>query len=461
MLLTITYEGENTQEISYLLYKNPSKKQEFEISAGRVCVFYPELSDGKTTVALLLDLNPIDLARGKSESDRGLFDYVNDRPYTACSFLSTAIVRVLGTAMSGRCPQRQELANSRLNLTAKVYSLPCTQENLPNEIFEPLGYSVKFERGLLDENFPEWGESPYINLEISGKVRLSELLSHLYVLIPVFDRQKHYYISEAEIDKLLSHGGQWLANHPYRDKIVYRYFAMKKSYARTAIDRLLENSREETPEKQISQEEDTEKRVPLNEQRLETVKNLVVKSGAKSVIDMGCGYGKLTKKLLTETKIENITAFDVSAHVLEKAKTMLHYETMSEYRKSRLNLMQASLTYTDKKFKGFDCACIVEVMEHLEKSAIPAFERVVFEYAVPKTVIITTPNRDYNVNYEFLREDSLRHPDHRFEFSREDFGNWTEEICRKFGYTVEITGVGENIDGLGQPTQIGVFRKCV
>ncbi len=463
MLLTITYEGNNTQELGYLLHKNPERAQMFELSYGKAYVFYPEVSDTKTTAALLLDIDPLDLARGKVGSkDGGLFDYVNDRPYASTSFMSTAIVRIFGTAMSGRCDKRQELADTPLNLTAKIYSLKDNGDtDLARELFEPLGYTVETARTKLDDSFPEWGISPYIDLTISGNVRLSELLNHIYVLIPVFDKQKHYYISEDEIQKLLDHGEGWLADHPYREQITRRYFTARKSYARKALDILLSDELAEDNADDAETTENTEKeqRTPLNTQRLETVKNAVLASGASTVIDLGCGECRLTSLLLNEQQIKKITACDVSVSVLEKAAQRLHLDRMQPYRRNKLTLMQASLTYRDKRFEGFDCACVVEVIEHIEPMRLPAFERAVFEFAAPGTVILTTPNIEYNTNYEHMQENTLRHGDHRFEWTREEFRKWTEHICGKFGYTCEISGIGDVDEVHGTPTQMGVFTK--
>lgn len=463
MLLTITYEGQNTQDLGYLLYKHPERAQQFGLSYGKAYVFYPEVSDERTTVALLLDIDPIDLARGKLGSkDGGLFDYVNDRPYAATSFMSTAIARVFGTAMGGRCDSRQELADKPIKLTACLFSLKDNGDTeLAGQLFEPLGYTVTTERTKLDDCFPEWGESPYIDLTISGTVKLSELLNHIYVLIPVFDRQKHYYIAEDEIKKLLDHGEGWLAEHPYKEKIARRYFAVKRSYARRAMDILLAD--EAITEAAIEDtENDTiekEARTPLNTQRMETVRNAVLASGASSVIDLGCGEGRLTSLLLNEPQIKKVTACDVSVRVLEKAAQRLNFERMQPYRKNKLTLMQASLTYKDKRFEGFDCACLVEVIEHIEPMRIPAFERAVFEFASPKTVIITTPNKEYNVNYEAMKENDLRHGDHRFEWTRAEFRAWTEHICERFGYSCELSGIGDYDEQYGAPTQMGVFTK--
>lgn len=461
MLLTITYKGKNTQELGFLLHKNPDRAQQFELAYGKAYVFYPEVSDESTTAALLLDIDPLDLARGKVGSrDGGLFDYVNDRPYAATSFLSTAMVRIFGTAMNGKCDKRHELADTPLDLTARLASLKDNGDTeLAKQLFEPLGYRVTVSRTQLDEKFPEWGSSPYIDLTISGKVKLSELLNHIYVLIPVFDKQKHYYMAEDEIKKLLEHGEGWLADHPQKEKITRRYFTARKSYARRAMDILNENEGADTVEEE---QETPEKEVftPLNTQRMETVRDAVLASGAASVIDLGCGECRLTSLLLNEQQIRRVAACDVSVSVLEKAAQRLHLDRMQPARRNKLTLMQASLTYRDKRFEGYDCACVVEVIEHIEPMRIPAFERAVFEFAAPRTVILTTPNREYNANYEHMEENALRHGDHRFEWTREEFRAWTEHICEKFGYSCEISGIGTNDEKLGTPTQMAVFTKA-
>ncbi|MCR5806816.1 MAG: 3' terminal RNA ribose 2'-O-methyltransferase Hen1 [Oscillospiraceae bacterium] len=467
MLITITYKGNNTQELGFLLHKNPERAQQFELSYGKAYVFYPQVSDECTTAALLLDIDPIDLARGKvGSTEGGLFDYVNDRPYASTSFMSNAIVRIFGTAMSGRCDKRQELADTPLDLTCCIYALRDNgDEELVHELFGPLGYTVETKRGVLDDRFPEWGSSPYIDLTISGKVKLFELLNHIYVLIPVFDKQKHYFTDEDEIKKLLDHGKGWLEDHPYKEKIARRYFAVKKSYARKALDILLSYENEENTDDNIIDDTSIEPQTkeihtPLNTQRMETVRDAVLESGAASVLDLGCGECRLTSLLLNEQQIRRITACDVSVNVLEKAAKRLHLDRMNEHRKNKLELIQGSLTYKDKRFEGFDCVCVVEVIEHIDPMRITSFERNVFEFAAPHTVILTTPNREYNVNYEHMEENDLRHGDHRFEWTHAEFREWTEHICSKFGYTCELRGIGDVDEKYGTPTQMAVFTKA-
>ncbi len=457
-------KGKNTRELGYLLHKNPSRAQCFDLSFGKAYVFYTEVTDERTTAALMLDLNPIDLTRGKLGSkDGGLFDYVNDRPYVSSSFMSTAINRVFGTAMSGKCAKRQELADSALDLEATVCNLPVRgDKELVKAVFEPLGYDVDIRESVLDEKFEQWGGSCYIDLTISGHLRLCELLNHMYVLIPVFDKQKHYYMSEAEIDKLLRHGDGWLSDHPMKNIIVRRYFDMKRSYANKVIERLLE-SEEETEETEpqtdtAQSEESSEKRIPLNTQRLEAVKNAVLESGASSVLDIGCGEGRLTSMLLREQQIRKITAADVSVSVLERAKRKLNIDRMPPYLRDKLTLIQASLMYKDKRFEGFDAACVIEVIEHMDEARIPLFEKVLFGAAKPKTVIVTTPNKEYNDNYPTLENGTLRHKDHRFEWTREQFKAWCEHICTEYGCTVRYMEIGEKDENCGTPTQGAAFQ---
>jgi len=420
-------------------------------------VFYPEVSSSSTTAALLLDIDPIDLARGKAHSaGGGLFDYVNDRPYVCSSFMSTAISKVFGTAMSGRSKEKQELADTPLSLTAKIHMLAAANQNMIPEIFEPLGYAVEVETFQNDDKFDRWGRSKYVNLTLSGTVKLRDLLNHLYVLIPVFDTGKHYYISSEEIEKLLSHGEGWLKEHPLCEHITSRYLGRRRSLINKALAQLIDEAEEDDGE----QSGPEEKKPNLNQTRLRAVVDEVLKSGAKNVIDMGCGEGNLTRLLIREKQLMKVSAFDVSFTALERAKDKLKIERLHETLQDKLELFQSSLTYRDKRFEGFDCACVVEVIEHMDQSRLSAFARVLFEFSRPRTVILTTPNVEYNVNYEQMKENSLRHGDHRFEWDRAQFSQWADGICEKYGYKVEVKEIGDSEQESGTPTQMGVFTLC-
>ncbi|MCL2232577.1 MAG: 3' terminal RNA ribose 2'-O-methyltransferase Hen1 [Treponema sp.] len=483
MLLTISYSGTNTTDLGYLLHKNPARPQSFELSYGAAHVFYPCISDEKTTAALLLDIDPIDLARGKNTSrEGGLFDYVNDRPYVSSSFLSSAIANVFRTAMTGRCEQRQALADAPLELEAAVAMLPCKGDlSMLNRVFQPLGYETAYESFTSDELFPAWGESNYVNLTIKAKLRLRDLLKHLYVLIPVFDRQKHYWVGEDEVEKLLRHSEDWLPNHPEKGYITGRYLKHLRPLVNKAFSRLVSadedsdadtdaDSRAEAEQSGQAQSDNAEEQAPekklnLNAQRLGSVNAALKSCGARSVIDMGCGGGRLLGMLVREKQFERLAGVDVSHTALEYAAEKLKLDRLSDSAVKRITLFQGSLTYKDSRFKGYDAACVIEVIEHLDIPRLAAFERVLFEWTKPPVIILTTPNREYNVNYEqaskaFFGGSELRHSDHRFEWTRAEFRQWATRVAEENGYDVRCSEIGDVDEALGAPTQMGVFTLC-
>ncbi len=460
MLLTITYTGHPATDLGYLLHKNPARPQTVELNHGLAHVFYPEATEERCTAALLLDIDPLDLARGKegSQGEGGLFDYVNDRPYVASSFLSVAISRVFGTALGGRCAKKPELVEKKLALEARVTMLPCGNADLVRRFFEPLGYEVTAEGKQLDDKFPQWGQSRYYNVTLMGEVRLSELLNHLYVLIPALDAEKHYWIGTDEIEKLLAHGEGWLASHPDKALIANRYLGRRKPLVNVALARLIEEEPE--PEEEQEPKEKPEKELNLNRQRLGTVLAALKSAGARSVIDIGCGEGNLLMLLEKDRFFERIAGADVSFTVLERASERLRLDRVPENQKGRLTLFQASLTYRDKRFSGYDAAAVVEVIEHMDAGRLAAFERVLFQYAQPGTVVLTTPNREYNALYEGMKEGALRHRDHRFEWTRAEFEAWAREVAARHGYSVRFESVGDVDPERGAPTQMGVFTLC-
>lgn len=435
------------------------------MSHGKAYVFYPEVSSRRTTAALLLDIDPVDLARGKAGYAGGrFFDYVNDRPYVSSSFMSTALSRVFGTAMAGRADAHQSLADSPLELTATVTMLPCRgeQEKLYH-VFEPLGYTVSYETFRLDENFPKWGESNYVNLTIRGKVLLRDLLKHLYVLIPVFDSQKHYWIGTDEVEKLLRIGEDWLPDHPERTYITSRYLNHRRSLVSMAYERLATAGALEgegpAAESEASKDEPGE-RLNLNARRLGSVVAALKNCGAKRIIDIGCGNGNLLSLLLKERQFTQITGVDVSHAALARARERLKLDSAGDAARERVRLIQGSLTYKDARFADFDAACVVEVIEHLDIPRLAAFERVLFEFAKPSVVVLTTPNREYNAKYKDLYDGGLRHSDHRFEWTRKEFHAWAEKTADTFGYSVHFSEVGDVDEQYGPPTQMGVFTLC-
>ncbi len=433
---------------------------------GKVHVFYPVATPERCTAALLLDIDPVGMVRGKPGSKKGgpLDQYVNDRPYVASSFLSVAIAKVYGSALSGKCGQKPELVETSLPLTAKLSVLPCRGgEAFLRGLFEPLGYAVRARRRALDPVFPEWGKSVYYTVELEKETPLKELLTHLYVLIPVLDNKKHYFIGEAEVDNLLAKGKGWLAQHPRREEIARRYLKFRTSLARQALAQLAmeEDADIDTSERSRGKrEEELERGMSLNDLRLGAVLAALKASGARRVLDLGCGEGRLLKELLREKTFEEIVGVDVSIRSLEIAHRRLALDRLPDRVRQRITLLHGSLMYRDKRLGGYDAAAAVEVIEHLDRPRLAAFERVLFECAGPGTVVLTTPNREYNGMWENLAEGQFRHKDHRFEWTREEFRAWGERVAATFGYTVDFLSIGPEDATVGAPTQMGVFHRA-
>ncbi|HTC93130.1 MAG TPA: 3' terminal RNA ribose 2'-O-methyltransferase Hen1 [Terriglobales bacterium] len=465
MLLTITNTKAPATDLGYLLHKNPSRLQSFSLAFGEAHVFYPEAAAERCTAALLLDIDPVGLVRKKRgpAGEGGLLEqYVNDRPYVASSFLSVAIARVFRSAMAGTSKERPELVHEPLPLLARVTVLPCRGgEELLRKLFEPLGYQVRANHHPLDEKFLQWGAGPYYTVELENSVSLKQLLTHLYVLIPVLDADKHYWIGQAEVEKLLENGKGWLQSHPEREAIVSRYLRFRK-LTRQALARLVEEEAPEADEEQeqrSEQEIEIEKPIKLHEMRLRAVAQELKASGAKRVLDLGCGEGKLLRELLKEKQFDEIVGMDVSYRSLEVAQERLRLDTLPATQKKRIRLFQGSLMYKDKRLAGFDAAAVVEVIEHLDEPRFAAFERMLFEHAQPGRVVITTPNAEYNVRFPTLPAGQFRHKDHRFEWSRNQFQNWATATAQKFGYSVEFRPIGDEDPEVGAPTQMGVFSR--
>ncbi len=465
MLLTISTTHNPATDLGFLLHKHPDKLQSFDLSFGKALVFYPEATEERCTAALQLEIDPIGLVRSikRGGRQRLLEDYVNDRPYVASSFFSVALNRVFRSAFIGSSGDRPELAESEMPLEAVVHCLPSRGgEPVLRRLFEPLGYEVSAQSHPLDPEYESWGNSPYLTVRITGSKRLRDLLRHLYVLIPVLDSKKHYWIGDDEVEKLLRHGEDWLESHPEKELIASRYLKHRRSLARAALERLTDGEEASASEEdgRPDPEQVLEAPLRLNDRRIDAIVDVVKSLGAGTVIDLGCGEGKLIRKLLGIRTLRKIVGVDVSSAALEFAERRLGLREMPENQRRRLELMNGSVTYRDARLNGFDIAVVAEVIEHIDLDRLSAFERSVFEFAKPGVVIITTPNAEYNATFENMKPGQLRHPDHRFEWTRVEFSAWCAQICQKYGYGAEHRAVGDAHPELGAPTQMAIFKQA-
>ncbi|MFJ8639162.1 3' terminal RNA ribose 2'-O-methyltransferase Hen1 [Streptomyces sp. NPDC093610] len=476
MFLTISTTGTPERpatDLGYLLHKHPDKAQTFSTSHGTAQVFYPEASAERCTAALLLEVDPVALVRrGKGKGrggapDAALAQYVNDRPYAASSLLSVAMTTVFKSALNGVCRAMPERAGEPMPLRIEVPALPARGgAELVHKLFGPLGWAwVDAVAVPLDEQFPEWGDSRYVRLVLEGELRLADALRQLYVLLPVLDDAKHYWVAPDEVDKLLRAGEGWLAGHPEQKLITSRYLSRRWGLTRQAMERLelvrlaeSDDLEVESVDNAVDETTDTEEKpVPLAERRREAILEALRAAGATRVLDLGCGQGQLVQALLKDVRFTEIVGVDVSMRALTVAARRLKLDRMGERQAGRITLRQGALTYTDKRLKGYDAAVLSEVVEHLDLPRLPALEYAVFGSARPRTVLVTTPNVEYNVRWETLPAGHVRHSDHRFEWTREEFRDWSGQVAARHGYTVEFVPVGPEDPEVGPPTQMAVF----
>ncbi|MEU4476816.1 3' terminal RNA ribose 2'-O-methyltransferase Hen1 [Micromonospora sp. NPDC023966] len=469
MLLTLTTTHRPATDLGHLLVKHPDRVQSFDLPAGAAHVLYPEADEARCTAALLVEVDPLKLGGGRGRRQAATPDsftlgqYVNDRPYAASSLLSSALAKVFRSALRGESRDRPELAATAIPLEVRVPVLRCRGgADLAARVFGPLGWTVTATPIPLDEAYPEWGDSRYVDLTLTGTLRLADALNHLYVLLPVLDDAKHYWVAPDEVDKLLRAGAGWLAAHPERGLITRRYLAHRRALAGAALARLAELRLADEPAADDSVEIEQPAEAPrasLAVRRREAVLAALRDSGASRVLDLGCGGGALLTALVADRRFTEVVGTDVSSQALTLAARRLRLDRLPERQRDRIRLWQSALTYRDDRLRGYDAAVLMEVVEHLDPPRLPALEDAVFGHARPGTVVVTTPNVEYNVRYEGLGAGRFRHADHRFEWTRAEFAGWVDRVATAYGYTARIGGIGDEDPEVGAPTQLAVLTS--
>ena len=457
MLLTISTTHSPATDLGYLLHKSPEKVHSLSFAHGEVHVLYPEASDARCTAALLVEIDPVGLVRREDEAP--LAAYVSDRPYVTSSIFTVALARAFGTALSGRSKERQALADTAIALEARVSVVAARGgEALVRQLFEPLGWRVEVERVALDSAHPEWGPGRILRLSLTGTARVAELLAHLYVLLPVLDDEKHYWVDEGEVEKLLAHGEGWLEKHPLRELVARRYLKHRGALVKSALTRLEPIADDEDAEAESERAEtELERPISLDARRRERVIEILREARCAHVADAGCGEGKLTIALAKESFVERVIGLDVHARSLSHARERM--ERLPEHVRRKIEILTGSIVYRDSRLAELDAIVCVEVIEHIDLPRLDSVEHSLFAAARPRVVVFTTPNRDHNALFPSLPAGAMRHADHRFEWSREELARWAAAAAERYGYALRIEGIGDSHPELGAPTQAAVFTR--
>ncbi|RLP80254.1 3' terminal RNA ribose 2'-O-methyltransferase Hen1 [Mycetocola lacteus] len=481
MYLSITLTGTHASGLNHLLHKHPDRVHRREKNGSTATVFTPVFEPDRVTVGLLLEIDPIALVRGRGAARDSftLGQYVNDRPYAANSLLAVALRQSFSTAFAGNSTARADIVDIPLPLRFEIPALP--GDSLIRELFEPLGWRVSETEVPLDPEIPAWGEAAVRRVVLEQDIVLARALSQFYVLLPVLDGAKHYWVDQSETQTLLRHGGDWLASHPRRELILRRALIHQGEYvdeATAALDGAADApDAQGTPGAQATPATGSAAgatgsaanmtgsagsatpRISLARERRDGILARLRELPVSTVVDMGCGQGALLNVLLRDARFTRVIGADVSPSVLAQAERALGLDRMPETQRARLELVQSSLTYRDDRLAGADAMVLMEVIEHLDTERLPRLELAVFTHARPAHVLVSTPNAEYNVHYPGLAPGAFRHTDHRFEWTRAEFANWAERVAAEHGYRVSYSGLGPEEPATGAPTQLATFTR--
>jgi 3' terminal RNA ribose 2'-O-methyltransferase Hen1 len=444
MQLSLYVRGPGADMVSYLIAKNPNNPYERNEKGFKVRLVYPIFTKEEVQFVIYVKPDPIDLVRNSSD----LFDithYINDREFAVSSLFITTIRKALGTALNGKPDEAYlQWVDHPFEITLEFG--PVATDLSDQEIallFEPIGYRVEIERG--DSTIRKKSSARFVT--ISGNQTVQNALKHVSILIPVIDNYKHYFLDEREVEKLDRYGEGWLEDHPLKQMIVKRALRFNALISQSKF----------YEKKQQNRSQDESPRVRLNDLRYEAILNFIRSLPHKeSIVDLGAGEGRLSVQLGFLEGVKEILSIEPSNK--SRIRAIERFEQVN-VKKGYIEAksLPGSLYYFDSRLQNKDVIVLCEVIEHIDEGRLPKiFDTILNDYR-PKTLIVTTPNQEYNVLYEMNEE--MRHDDHRFEWTRAEFARNIEEWNENTSYKVSIQGIGEEHPTFGHPTQMAIFRR--
>lgn len=449
MQISLKVYGEHARMVSHLIAKNPHNLYERKEKGGLVRIVFTKNEEREVHILFFVTVDNMELTKNQTNFS-SITHYINDRESAVSSIFCSVLRKAVGTALNGKPKDEfKEWVNYSfpLEITFGPLSTKLTNHELAG-LFEPLGYELTIENGkvLLPASFAKKSSAKFITLKANQTIQ--DCFRHLFVLIPVMDQYKHYYIDEKEVDKLKRYGEGWLSFHPKRNEII------KESLI---FSDLIEKSRliESKPSKE--KQAPLTKKKSLNQWRyekiIETVKGLPHNS---RIVDMGAGEGKLTAQLGFIRGIEELVAVEPSEREQLKAKKRI--EALVGKPDFLLPTFKwGSLFYYDSELEKKDIFILCEVIEHIDENRLGKIFDTIFTKYKPYHVIVTTPNQDYNAVYDM--NEAKRHSDHRFEWTQQQFKEWTKYWESHANYKAQIDGIGEYVEGYGYPTQMVIFSQ--
>lgn len=451
MQLSLKVQGEGSEYLSRLLAKNPNNIYDRDEKGNRVRLVFASSNENEAEAHIFVTPDPIELVRN-SPSHYDITQYINDREFVVSSLFCSYIRSALGTALNGK-PKEEFLSWVDHKFDMKLGFGPVATDysnQMIKNLFEPLGYSVEIEELVSNYEFEMNRTKPARYIHLNGYMTVQYALRHLFVIIPVLDNFKHYFIDEREIEKLNNYGEGWLENHPLKDHIVERSLRFKDVIKKVNVPTVV------VKEKKEGVQFETPK-VRLNELRYDAITDKVKHLKSKErIVDLGSGEGKLSVRLATLHGIKEILAVEPSETA--QLRALQRFEKIDKDRSFVIPTpVLGSLFYYDERLRGKDVMVLCEVIEHIDEFRLPSIMKNIFREYQPSTLVITTPNRDYNTVYDM--NEAIRHKDHRFEWSRKEFNQWCENWSEEYPYSLQIEGIGDEHKEHGFPTQMCTFTR--
>ncbi|WP_307473343.1 methyltransferase domain-containing protein [Cytobacillus purgationiresistens] len=438
MQLTIHAKGDKVNVLSHLLAKNPENLYERNHKGHIIRLFYDRFTDNEVEATIYAVPDPIVLTRDRANT-YDITHYINDREFAVSSIFLSFIRSALSTGLNGLPKDEyREWVDHEFDYTFSFGPVSTSLKEKELEgLFGPLGFELSFM-------YPYGKGSPHY-LVLKGKTTLQRGLRQLYVLIPVIDNYKHYYIDEKEREKLERYGEGWLSTHPQKSFIIQKALRFKELFAKMEESNI-------NPKPVPSKD-----KVSLNVQRYERIIQIINAAEDKeSIVDFGSGEGKLSTKLGFVNGVKEILAVEPSERETLKASKRFN-EAASHNQFNMPQTIWGSLFYYDERLKHKDVMILCEVIEHIDIDRLKKVMDTILGQYQPKLLIITTPNSEYNERYDLGQH--YRHEDHRFELTRTEFTSWCHERSHGYPYLCSISGIGDEDEKFGSPTQICVFER--
>ena len=510
MQLAIKATGEGAKALSFLLAKNPNNLYDRAEKGYRVRLTYTVFTETEVEVILFVTPDSVELVKNSPDAFK-IMQYINDREFVVSSLFCSYIRSALGTALNGRTLEEYlPWVNHAFELNVGFGPVASDLSDLVfRKLFEPLGYQVNIVRGQADYQFKLKDKSSARFIDLQRAVTLQNALKHLFVLIPVLDNYKHYFMDEREIEKLQRYGEGWLENHPLNEVIIKRFLRFREiidkvppelkaktpeCFADTLIEGpyegpyegLVERAEEyvesikdqdqDQDQDQIqiqiqgreadqghsrepleSKIEESKPIISLNELRYQTIVKIIENLTFKeTIVDFGAGEGKLSVRLGLIPQVKEILAVEPTEKLLLRSIKRFALASQDADYISPIPVW-GSFYYFDERMRDKDVMILGEVIEHLDEHRLPRVMDTIFGIYQPKTLIMTTPNSEYNQVYAM--EEKVRHKDHRFEWTRPEFAQWCNTWAHQYAYSVQIGGIGQEVEGFGQPTQSAIFTR--